>query len=184
MDVQAESDPTITVVREIEASEYGVVRVDDSFTVDNTKGVDPIGEMVIGFPESFDENLMQVGGLDDDDNKLLIESIGNDRSIRWYKIIFHQSVSPGSTYNLKIQAIFSNIIKFESNLFAFSFPIHPTLRIEAQSSNSTIILVGGSAPQLAPNSNLLVANMSEGGVGLNQVLRLLDPVYSNITTFN
>ena len=184
MDVQAESNPTITVVREIEASEYGVVRVDDSFTVDNTNGVDPIEEMVIGFPESFDEDLMQIGGLDDDDNKLLIESIGHDRSISWYKMIFHQSVSPGSTYNLKMQAIFSNIIKFESNLYTFSFPMHPTLRIKAHSSNSTILLVGGSLPRLAPNSNLLMINMSEGGIGLNEVLRPLDPVYINITSFN
>jgi hypothetical protein len=184
MDAQAESDPTITVVREIEVGEYGVVRVNDSFTVDNTNGVNPIGEMVIGFPENFNENLLQIDGLADNDNRLVIESIGDDRSISWYEIIFHQSVAPGSTYNFKIRTIFSNIIKFESNLFAFRFIMHPTLRIEAQSSNSTIILVGGSAPQLAPNSNLLVGNMSEGGVGLTQVLRPLDPIYSNITAFN
>jgi hypothetical protein len=184
MDVRAESDPIITVVREIEVGEYGVVKVDDSFTVDNTNGINPMGEMIIGFPENFNKNLMRISGLDDDDKRLLIESIGDDRSISWYKVIFHQSVSPGSTYNFKIRAIFSNIIKFESNLFAFSFLMHPTLRIEAESSNSTIILVGGSAPQLAPNSNLLVANMSGGGVGLTQVLRPLDPIYTNITTFN
>ena len=184
MDAHAEGDPTIIVIREINVGEYGVVRVNDSFTLDNTNGAESIEEMTVGFPDNFDENLMQIRVLDVDNNNLLIEPIGNDKSINWYKIIFHQSVSPGSTYDLKMQTIFSNIIKFKSNLYTFSFPIHPTLRIEAQASNSTIILVGGSVPQLAPDSNLLMVNMSGGGIGLNHVLRPLDSVYVNITSFN
>ncbi len=182
IDAQAEGEPTLNVVREIEVREYGLVKISDSFNLENNNDGGPIEALDIGFPKNFSDAIVRVIGIDENDNRLLIESDEDHESINWLKIKFNQPILSGSVYNFRVQSILTNIIKYEPNLFVFNFPNQPILKIKAQSSNSTIFLPQDSSPDLPQNSRLNMINIS-GGVGLNEIVRPLYPNSFNVTSF-
>ncbi len=182
--VQAGSEPILNVRREIEVGEHGLVKLKDSFKFDNTNGDNSLEQMTIGFPTNFSHSLVYIDGIDNKGRELLIEPTNNETStIKWLKVDFPEPISPGSVYDFGIRMIHSKMIRYEPNVFILSYPIHPILQIKAESSNLTIILPEGSEPRLASNSTLSLVKIGNK-VGLNEVLKPLDPYLVQISSIN
>ena len=181
---QAEGESIINVRREIEVGDHGLVKLEDFFTIDNSNEGNSLQQMTFGIPTDFSHFLVYIDGIDENAGKLSIEAANNKTStIKWFRVMFHEPISPNSVYDFSIRMIFSKMISLESGIFILSYPMHPILPVKAERSNVTIILPEDSEINLPWNSTLSPIEMG-GGAGLNEVIAPLEPYTTQVTSFN
>ena len=154
--VHAQTPPqqlTIEVFRTASIGAWGVVHIQDNFTVNNS-GTSPATYLDYGVPDSYRGNVVYISSTDSLGKTLTIDANANQTSeFYWFRIHFANQVPPGSTYRFTVTSNVADIITTAPNGLLYNFTAAPVLTEDAAQANVTLLGAIGSSFAVAPNSS-------------------------------
>jgi len=137
----AVTNPTVDVFHLIHVRDGGLVVITDNITITNDSE-NPVSEIIIGFHKIFRNQLEYFKASDNNGNPLNIKTdvSSSDPEIFVLNVKFDQPVIVGEVKNFTITYIFSKLISFKTSDYNTTFPMYPSLDLEARSCHSKIIL--------------------------------------------
>lgn len=141
LNVHAETSPTVDVFHVIHVRDGGLVVVTDNMTITNN-GENPVSEITIGFHSDFRDQLEYIKASDDKGNSLniLTDVSVTDPEIFAVNVKLDEPVIIGDVKNVTVTYIFIKLISFKERDYNTTFPMYPSLDLEARSCHSKIIL--------------------------------------------
>ncbi len=141
LNVHAEANPTVDVYHLIHVRDGGLVVVTDELMITNN-GESPISEFIIGFHSDFRDQLESFKAYDDKGNTFsLVSDISvTDPEIYAVNVKLDSPILIGDVRNITVTYIFSRLISFEMQDYNTTFPMYPSLALEAKSCHSKVIL--------------------------------------------
>jgi hypothetical protein len=139
--VHAEANPTVDIYHLIHVRDGGLVVVTDELMITNN-GESPISEFTIGFHSDFRDQLEYFKAYDDIGKTLsLVNGISvTDPEIYAVNVKLDSHILIGGVKNITVTYIFSRLISFEMQDYNTTFPMYPSLALEARSCHSKVIL--------------------------------------------
>jgi hypothetical protein len=125
--------------RKITVSNYGMTTVVDTLTVMNN-GTTSVGSLDFGFNKIYSDRLISAQAIGSAGPQVSLEMVANETSstqLMRYHLI--EPISPGETYELQIDWLFSGLISFDGTDYVFSFNAYPTLPMWTETCDSVIV---------------------------------------------
>jgi hypothetical protein len=168
------SEYTAKVNRVVQITTWGLVTVNDTFTVSNNSPT-PLEGMPIGLPRNLTTGLRYLAAQDDQNRILTIErDLDSSSGTYWFKVNFGQGLARNETYTFTVTSAYTNLLTPASGGFQLQFATTPVLRVSATSENMTITAGAGSTFSSPEWLNL--AQSSTGGpVNLNGYFAPIEP---------
>jgi len=145
-------DLTIKIFRTASTGAWGVVHIQDNFTVHNS-GMSPATYLDFGVPNMYKANVLYVSAMDNQGKTLTIDGNVNQTSqFYWFRIHFANQLSPNSTYRFTVTSAVYGIITTAPTGLLYNFTAAPVLTQDATEANVTLLGAIGSSFAVAPNS--------------------------------
>jgi hypothetical protein len=150
------------VNRVVQITTWGLVTVNDTFTVSNNSPT-PLEGMPIGLPRNLTTGLRYLAAQDDQNRILTIErDLDSSSGTYWFKANFGQALARNETYTFTVTSVYTNLLTPTSAGFQLQFATTPVLRVSATSENVTITAGSGSTFSIPEWMNLTAS--TEGNV--------------------
>jgi hypothetical protein len=153
---QAQTAPqqlTIEIFRTASIGNWGVVHIQDNFTVHNS-GTSPATYLDYGVPNAYKANVPYISSTDSQGKTLTIEGNVNQASgFYWFRIQFANPLSPNSTYRFIVTSTVVDVITTAPSGLLYNFTAAPVLTQDATEANVTLLGAVGSSFAVAPNSS-------------------------------
>ncbi|MEM4251843.1 MAG: hypothetical protein QW828_08430, partial [Candidatus Bathyarchaeia archaeon] len=170
------------VDRTIIINEFGVTIVTDNLTVKNN-GTATLESLDWGFPARYSSRLEVVEATEPTGEVMIMEKMINESSMtQWLELRTNEPIPPGTTYQIKVRSIFSNLITPDGKDYLFTFTPYPTLKLPAEVCNTTILLPKGAVPKEWPNQSFTAAEIG-GNPALVGIEESLEPFTSKEISF-
>ncbi len=150
----------IDVVRTAKVGQYGVVHVDDNFSILNN-GTEPVSSLDFGFSRMYRDDFYYAEANDSQGRKLSLEADVNSTSeFYWIRANFAQELDFNRTYNFTVTSVLYGVITPVEAGFEYNFTAAPVLEQDANFANVTFVAVQGSDFRIAPNSTYVTTVFS------------------------
>ena len=153
--VHAQASPqqlSIVISRTASIGIWGVVHIQDNFTVHNT-GTSPATYLDYGVPNAYRQNLVYISAMDSKGRTLTIDTnVNQTNQFYWFRIHFANQLSPNATYLFTVTAVVEDVITTAPNGLLYNFTAAPVLTQDAKYANVTLLGAIGSSFAVAPNS--------------------------------
>ncbi len=175
------SEYTAKVNRVVQITTWGLVTVNDTFTVSNNSPT-PLEGMPIGIPRNLTTGLRYLAAQDDQNRILTIErDLDSSSGTYWFKINFGQALARNETYAFTVTSAYTNLLTPTSAGFQLQFATTPVLRVSATSENMTITAGTGST---FSSPEWLSLTASTGGNVLNGYFSPVEPYTTRTFAMN
>ena len=152
---QAQSVPsqlTIRIARTASIGQWGVVHIQDNFTVHNN-GTTPALYIDFGIPNTYRSDVFYLSSTDSNGKQLTIDANVNQTSgFYWFRIHFANQLSYNTTYRFSAYSVVDHVISIAQNGLLYNYTSAPVLTQDAQQVNSTLLGSVGSSFAVPPNS--------------------------------
>ncbi|HXX73443.1 MAG TPA: hypothetical protein VEI80_07075, partial [Candidatus Acidoferrales bacterium] len=152
----AQSPPqqlTIQVSRTASIGIWGVVHIQDNFTVHNS-GTSPATYLDYGVPSAYRSNVLYISATDSKGRTMQINENANQTSqFYWFRITFPIPLQPNATYRFVVTSVVADIITTAPNGLLYNYAAAPVLTQDATVANVTLLGAIGSSFAVAPNSS-------------------------------
>ena len=152
---QAQTTPpqlTVSIIRTASIGEYGVVHIQDNFTVHNN-GTSPASYLDFGIPNPYRNNTLYISATDNHGKSLVIESNVNQTSgFYWLRIHFASQLAFNTTYRFVVQSVVADVVTTAPNGLLYNYTAAPVLTQDARVANVTLLGAVGSSFAVAENS--------------------------------
>jgi hypothetical protein len=178
--VHAQTPPqqlTVQIVRTASIGIWGVVHIQDNFTVHNS-GTAPATYLDYGVPDAYKANVLYIGSVDSLGKTMTVDANVNQTSeFYWFRIHFAEQLPPNSTYHFTVTSTVVDVITTAPSGLLYNFTAAPVLTQEATVANVTLLGAIGSSFAVAPNSTYTQTRVA----GFPALLRQYKPwsAYSN-----
>ncbi|MBS7622297.1 hypothetical protein KEJ39_01300 [Candidatus Bathyarchaeota archaeon] len=170
------------VDRTIIINEFGVTIVTDNLVVENN-GTTPLESLGWGLPGRYSGRLEAIEATEPTGEVMMMEKTINESSMtQWLEFRTGRPIPSGEAYQIKVRSVFSNLITPVGKDYLFTFPQYPTLKLQAEVCNTTIILPKGAMPKEWPNQSFTAAEIG-GNPALVGVEETLEPFTSKEISF-
>jgi len=153
--VHAQTTPqqlTIQVARTASIGIWGVVHIQDNFTVHNS-GTSPATYLDYGVPDTYRANVLYVGSVDSLGKTMTVDTNVNQTSgFYWFRIYFANQLPPNSTYRFTVTSTVIDVITTAPSGLLYNFTAAPVLTQDATFANVTLLGAIGSSFAVSPNS--------------------------------
>jgi len=168
------SEYTVKVDRIAQITGWGLVTVNDTFTVGNNSPTSLEG-IPIGLPRNLTAGLRYLGALDSQNKTLTIErDLESSSGTYWFKVNFGRALSINETYTFTVTSVFTNLLTSVTGGFQFQFVTTPILRVRAVSENMTI--TAGAGSEFSAPEWLNMTTVPAGGrINLNKYFAAIEP---------
>ncbi len=120
-------------------SNYGITTIVDSLVVVNN-GSTSVGSLDFGFNKVYSDRLISVQAIGPTGAQISLERVVNETSsTQFMRCNLIEPITPGSTYELQIDWLFSGLISFDGTDYVFSFNAYPTLPMLTETCDSVIV---------------------------------------------
>lgn len=170
---------TIEIFRTASIGIWGVVHIQDNFTVHNS-GTSPATYLDFGVPTVYRGNFFYISAADNSGRTLTVDGNVNQTSqFYWFRIHFANQLSPNSTYRFIVTSLVADVITTAPNGLLYNFTAAPILTQDATFANSTLLGAIGSSFAVGPNSTYTQTRIS----GFPALVKQYKPwrAYSNET---
>jgi hypothetical protein len=180
--VHAQTAPqrlTIEISRTASIGIWGVVHIQDNFTVHNS-GMSPATYLDYGVPDAYKANVLYISSTDSLGRTLTVEgNINQTSNFYWFRIHFANPLAPNSTYRFTVTSTVVNVITTAPSGLLYNFTAAPVLTQDAMIANVTLLGAVGSSFAVAPNSTYRQTRVA----GFPALVRQYEPwkAYSNET---
>jgi len=143
---------TIEISRTASIGIWGVVHIQDNFTVHNS-GTSPATYIDFGIPNAYRRNVLYISSTDSRGKTLPIdENVNQTGGFYWFRVHFANPLSPNSTYRFIVTSTVADVITTAPNGLLYNFTAAPILTQDAVEANVTLLGAVGSSFAVAPNS--------------------------------
>jgi hypothetical protein len=150
---------TIKISRTASIGIWGVVHINDNFTVHNS-GISPVTYLDYGVPNTYRTNLRYISSTDSLGRTMTVDTNVNQASqFYWFRIHFPTPLQPNSTYSFTVTSIVSDVIATATNGLLYNYTAAPVLTQDAAEANVTLLGSIGSSFAVAPNSTYTEARV-------------------------
>jgi hypothetical protein len=151
---------TIEIARTASIGQWGVVHIQDNFTVHNN-GTTPATYLDFGVPNAFRADVVSLSSKDSQGRTLTVEGNVNQTSgFYWFRVHFATQLSHNTTYQFTVFSIVTQVISTASNGLLYNFTAAPVLTQDARVANVTLLGAVGSSFAVPPNSTYAQARIS------------------------
>jgi hypothetical protein len=170
----------VNITRIVTAGQYGVVHVNDRFTVFNN-GTTAVSYLDFGIGRQFLGNLYYADARDTQGRELTLETDVNKTStFYWVRVHFIQDLQANATYTFTVSTVLDNMIVSLPAGYQFNYTAAPILNQNARSANVTLLAPQGSTFKLPANSTTYSIGTSGNFPSLTESFRPWK-AYSNDT---
>ena len=149
---QAQPNLVVDIVRIATAGQYGVVHVNDQFTVFNG-GTTPASYLDFAVQRAFRGNIYYADAKDSLGKQLTLEADVNKASpFYWVRVHFAQDLQANGTYTFTVSTVLGGTIKAYTQGYLFNYTAAPILEQDARTANVTFLAPQGSTFKLPANS--------------------------------
>ncbi len=143
---------SVTILRTASIGIWGVVHIQDNFTVKNT-GTSPATYLDYGVPNEYRTNVRYIGATDIEGKTLTIDAnVNQTGGFYWFRIHFSDQLAPNATYSFTVIATVTDVISIQQNGLLYNYTAAPVLTQDAAEANVTLLGAIGSSFAVAPNS--------------------------------
>jgi len=162
LNAQGASDYSVKIIRVTQMGGWGLVTVNDTFTVRNDATAS-LSDIPIGLPRDFATGLKYLAALDDQKRALPVErDLNQADKTYWYSVSFAQDLAYNETYTFTVTALFTGLLFPSGTDFVYKFVTTPTLQVRGESENMTITAIEASKFTVPEGFNL-TESTAEGG---------------------
>jgi hypothetical protein len=177
------SEYTAKVNRVVRITTWGLVTVNDTFTVSNNSPT-PLEGMPIGLPRNLTTGLRYLAAQDDQNRILTIErDLDSSSGTYWFKVNFGQGLARNETYTFTVTSAYTNLLTPASAGFHLQFATTPVLRVSATSENMTIT-AGAESKFSSPEWLNLTEASTDAYVTLKGYFAPVEPYTTRSFTLN
>ncbi len=175
LNAQTGSDYSVKILRVAQIGGWGLVTVNDTFTVRNNATAF-LRDVPIGLPRDLATGLRYLAAMDDQKRALSVERDLNpaDKTY-WYSVGFAQDLAYNETYTFTVTSLFTGLLSPSGTDFVYKFVTTPTLQVRGESENMTITAIEASKFTIPEGSNLTESGAEGGPVKLAGYLAPIDP---------
>ena len=153
---------SITIQRTASIGEWGVVHIEDNFTVQNpANSTGPASLVNFGIPNLYRADVLYVSATDSNGKSLVIVGNGNQTGqVYWLQVNFAKPLPAGATYRFTVFSTVAHVITTAPNGLLYNFTAAPVLTQDAREANVTLLGAVGSSFAVAPNSSYTQTTVS------------------------
>jgi hypothetical protein len=149
------SQLTIEIFRTASIGQWGVVHIQDNFTVHNN-GTTPAAYLDYGIPNTFRADVVSVTAKDSLGKTLAIDGNVNGTSgFFWLRVYFAKVLPGNATYLFTVSSVVTHAITTAPNGLLYNFTAAPVLTQDAKLANVTLLGAVGSSFAVAANSSYI-----------------------------
>ena len=162
--LQAEETPirsslVIELQRTINAGQYGVLHVDDGFSIRND-GSSPVSSIDFGFSRVYRDKFFYAQAKDDQGKTLQLDADVNKTSeFYWMRAYFPQELGFNKTLKFTVNSVFFGLLNPVQAGFEYNFTAAPVLTQDARFANVTYVAVGGSDFRIPSKSSYRITTV-------------------------
>jgi hypothetical protein len=135
---EAASDYNVKVNRVVQITGWGLVTVNDTFTVLNNSPASLEG-IPVGYPRNLTIGMRYLGARDDQNKVLTIDrDLDSSSQTYWFRVNFGRALARNETYTFTATSVYTNLLTSALGAFQFQFATTPVLQMRATSENMTI----------------------------------------------
>ncbi len=180
---QPASDYTVRVDRVAQITSWGMLTVNDTFTVGNNSPT-PLQGIPIGLPRNLTTGLKYLGAQDDHNVGLTLErDLEASSGTYWFKVNFGRALARDETYKFTVTSVHTNLLTPVSGGYQFHFTTTPILQVRGISENMTINAETGSRFSIPEWLKLTQAPVG-GYMHLNGSFAPIEPYTTNSFVLN
>jgi len=156
---EAQPRLVIEIQRTAKVGQYGVVHVDDQFTILNN-GTEPVSSLDFGFSRPYRSDFYYVEAKDSQGKQLSIDiDVNKTSEFYWMRAYFAHELGFNKTYNFTVTSVLDGVIGTLATGFEYNFTAAPVLTQDAEFANVTFISVSASDFKLPDNTTYITTNV-------------------------
>ena len=149
---QAQPKLVIDIDRTVNAGQYGVIHLNDQFTIFNN-GTTPASYLDFAIPREYRNNLYYANAQDSLGTRLTLDADVNKTSqFYWMRAHFAQDLGFNKTYTFTVSSTLGHMINGTTLGYEFNFTAAPILSQDARIANVTYVAPQASTFKIEPNS--------------------------------
>ncbi|WP_455286454.1 hypothetical protein [[Eubacterium] cellulosolvens] len=158
---EASSEYSLKVDRHVHVGGWGLVTVNDTFTVWNNSTA-LLTDVPIGLPRNLTAGLRYLAARDDQNSRLTVErDLDSSSETYWFKVNFAKALAYNDNYTFSVTSLFTNVLVPVPRGFQIRFVTTPILRVRGTSEDLTI--TGDAEAAITPPQEFNFTDTSEGG---------------------
>ncbi|HXZ98094.1 MAG TPA: hypothetical protein VED24_01870 [Candidatus Acidoferrum sp.] len=171
---EAASGYNVRIDRIVQITGWGLVTVNDTFTVLNNSTASLEG-IPVGYPRNLTAGLRYLGVRDDQNKVLTIDrDLDSSSQTYWFRVNFGRALARNETYTFTATSVYTNLLTSALGAFQFEFATTPVLQMRATSENMTIT-AGSDSSFSVPQWLNLTQTATSGQMNLKGYFAPVEP---------